>query len=171
MEYRRGRQLADEWLRKLTPENVYREMVALRRAGRSEAEELLPLSTMRWQREAWMQALEKFPTEGHLDFLVRQHPELRVLKDPEVQQKLRARARWAGRKEFFGQFAALTGDRRGLSLLHPFDDLNAAQMKQAIQAASLAIDKGLGALTAEQRWLLLTAGQLDFFDRLLERVE
>jgi hypothetical protein len=44
-------------------------------------------------------------------------------------------------------------------------------MLQVVEPARLAREKGLQALTSEQRRLLLLAGQADFFEKLLNAAE
>lgn len=55
---------------------------------------------------------------------------------------------WKERKELFGQFAAVTGEK-GWSLARPFDELTGEDTKAAVAAAKKAKASGIGTLTAK----------------------
>jgi hypothetical protein len=171
IEYQTGKKIAEEWLRQIGPEIAIRAAYLEDTVAGTWAASLLPSTMARWMREAAMQQLALHPTEMALDNFVTISPQWRQLKDPQFQKKLRARARWPDRKEFYEQFSKFTKDNRSWSLLHPFDELNAEEMREAIQAATTANEKGLRQLTKRERWLLLRAEQFGYFEKLLEGAE
>ena len=166
VEYREAMQVIRFWQATVKPENA-RSTLQLFRQDIHDATRLLPRTVERWEREAYKQWLDSLKTDEGVDRAIMIQPDLRVLKIPDVQKSLRARAPWPKRKELYEALARHTGDKREWSLLHPFDDLSRVQMEQAIEAARVAKDEGVRHLTTGQRRLLLEAGQIDFLDKLL----
>jgi hypothetical protein len=78
---------------------------------------------------------------------------------------------WHRRRELYRQFALLTGSQEPWSLLVPFDDLGGKEMFQALAAVQLGERCGLETLEKGQRDLVLRAGSVDWFGRMLKREE
>ena len=85
--------------------------------------EIWPRAALCLEREAYKYWSARTEVMGGLDNQIRRYPHLRALKIQKVQDLLRARASWPDRKKFYESLAAITGDGRLWSLLHPFDDL------------------------------------------------
>jgi hypothetical protein len=143
--------------------------LALREEGGNLAEDLMPRHLARWRREAIQQTLEMWGSNRMgLDSFVARNTEWRFLLDPDEQRRIRSRASLDKRKEHYKKLVQITGQTETWSLMLPFDDLTEAEMKDVLDLAALAKEKGLTSLDREQRLLLLRAGAFDFFRRLIE---
>lgn len=132
---------------------------------------IMPRTFFCVQLEGFRQILEENPTEKKLDNMVQRFPQIRSLKDPDLQKVLRVRAGWEERKELFEQLRTVTSDKREWSLLLYFDDLDRESMLRVIEVARKGKEKGYEALSDEDKVLLMRADQLEFLDELLTTPE
>jgi hypothetical protein len=143
--------------------------LALPGEGGDLAEQIMPRHLARWRREAIQRTLEMWGSNQRaLEDFVARATDWRFLLDPDEQKRIRSRASWDKRKEYYKKLAQITGQKERYSLLLPFDDLTEAEMKDVLVAAALAKEKGLLGLDREQRLLLLRAGAYEFFRHLGE---
>jgi hypothetical protein len=134
------------------------------------ASAVMPETVRVFQREGFTRVV-RMPDEELERFINIQPDKLRPLVNKQLRAELRARLPWEGRKEAYQKLAVVTGQRESWSLLHPFDDLNKTAMAQVLEVANRAVASGLKELTANERQLLLSAGAIDFVERLIPIVK
>ena len=129
---------------------------------------LIPRTMKVVQREALVR-IARTQDDKKIDQLANSFGALRLLLDKDAKKSLlQDRFPVARRKQLYAQFAETTGDKREWSLLHPFDDLTGQMMVDVVDYCKLAKSDGLGSLDREQRSLILRAGAVDLFERLIK---
>jgi hypothetical protein len=125
----------------------------------------MPHTAAALRREGFTQLAGKYEGDD-LDHITNASPAAKKLLDAKFRAAMKARLPWTERKKLYDQFVRTTGQKEQWSLLVPFDDLTGVEMKAAVAAAEQAKAKGLGAVTAADRALILRAGAIDFFASL-----
>jgi hypothetical protein len=172
-EYQLAVQFSKVWLAITPPNNAMalkRIDHLIGRPGTERTAAIMPRTVAVVEREAFLQCARKYSADD-IERMASVDPAMRLLLDTDFKHTLLRRLPLGERTSQFDLFAAATDDKSEWSLLHPFDDLNENEMGDAVLAAHKAKLGGLGALTREQRLLLLRAGAIVFYGRLLAKAE